>query len=130
TVLDGVSWSTHISDLIRDYVGHAIGSQAGVNMIAEGGLDIKAGCRLGVKVWSFELATGASAAEDTVEIALQFSLVRVKDSTLISRPTFTQSVPVPSAGLGGVVEGFKTAMSAAADEYGPWMRERMSQCKG
>ncbi|MBV1900405.1 MAG: PqiC family protein [Kordiimonadaceae bacterium] len=130
TLLAGASWSAHISDLIREYVSHSLGAQTGANIISEGGLDIKAGCRLGLKVWSFELATGETAATDAVNIALQFSLVRMKDSVLLSHPTFSQSVGVSGAGIGAVVDGFKAAMAGAAGDYGPWLRDHMAQCSG
>lgn len=128
TVLEDASWSTHLSDMLRDYVAHSLSSQSGANMISEGGLDIKAGCRLGVKVWSFEFVPGASSDEDTVNIALQFSLVRISDSELISHPTFSKTVHVNSGSIAGVMGGFSTAMEQAADDYGSWLRERMGQC--
>ncbi len=128
TVLERAAWSTHLSDLIRDYVAQSIGAQSGANMIGEGGLDISAGCRLGLKVWSFEFVPGETVAEDGVSVVLQFSLVRISDNQLLSHPTFAASVEVDSKSVGGVMGGFSKAMDRAASEYGGWFRERMGQC--
>ncbi|MEX0299644.1 MAG: ABC-type transport auxiliary lipoprotein family protein [Kordiimonas sp.] len=128
TVLERAAWSTHLSDLIRDYVAQSIGAQSGANMIGEGGLDITAGCRLGLKVWSFEFVPGEVAAEDGVSVVLQFSLVRISDNQLLSHPTFAASVTVDSNSVGGVMSGFSRAMDQASSEYGGWFRERMGQC--
>lgn len=128
TMLEDAYWSTHLSDMLRDYLTHALGAQSGANMISEGGLDIKAGCRIGVKVWAFEFAPGVQPSEDKVNISLQFSLVRFSDSTLLSHPTFSKAVPVNSNTIEGVMDGFNVAMVEAAEDYGSWFRERLGQC--
>jgi len=128
TSLDGVTWATNLSDILRDYIGHSL-SATEANIISEGGLDIKAGCRLGLKVWSFEFAPGISAEDDKVKIAIQFSLVRLSDSVLLSHPTFSQEIAVKNATASGVVGSFRAGMEAAAKDYGVWFQERMNQCQ-
>jgi len=128
TVLSGSAWSAHLPDLIRDYVTLALGSVSDANMVSEGGLDIKAGCRLGVKVWAMEFVPGQTIAEDKVEVAMQFSLVRLSDSRLLSHPTFRKSVGVSSSGGRGVVAAFSEAMEEAARDYGRWFKVESRAC--
>ncbi|PCI60128.1 MAG: hypothetical protein COB37_09760 [Kordiimonadales bacterium] len=128
TSLEGASWSVHLGDLVRDYVVRALSAQTTANMISEGGLDIKAQCRLGIKVWSMEYVPGAVSGDDRVELAMQMSLVRLSDSVLLDHPTFTQTVAVGSDSNAAVIEGFRTAMQATAIDYSKWISAHMDGC--
>lgn len=130
TALAGAAWSDHLSDMLRDYITLSLAAQSNANMVSEGELDIKAGCRLGTKVWSMEFVPGLTPADDVVEIALQFSLVRLADSHLISHPTFKQTMAVKSSGGRGVVEAFGETMKAVARDYGRWFKEQSPACSG
>ena len=128
TSLQGVAWSAHLSDLVRDYVTLALADKTSVNLISEGGVDIKAACRLGIKVWAMEFVPGASAGSDSIDIAIQFSLVRIADSSLLSHPVFSQNVKVNSSDSKGIMQAFNHAMGKAADEYGVWLRDLAPTC--
>jgi len=128
TTLAGSSWSAHLSDLVRDYVTLALGATSDANLVGGGGLDIKAGCRLGTKVWAMDYVPGASAGEDKVELAIQFSLVRLSDSKLLSHPSFTETVEVSASGGRGIVAAFETAMENAARDYGRWFSAESKAC--
>jgi len=128
TVLAGSSWSAHLSDLVRDYVTLSLSYQSDANMIAEGGLDIKAGCRLGIKVWAMDFVPGRVSSEDQVELVMQFSLVRLSDSKLVSHPTFSNSVGVDMSDGRGVVAAFNKAMNVMANDYGRWFADEHRAC--
>ena len=128
TTLAGSSWSAHLSDLVRDYVTLALGATSGANLVGGGGLDIKAGCRLGTKVWAMDYVPGATPGEDRVELAIQFSLVRFSDSKLLSHPTFSETVHVQAANGHSIVAAFETAMGSAAQKYGRWFNAESNAC--
>ena len=128
TTLAGSIWSAHLSDLVRDYVTLALGAVSDANLVGGGGLDIKAGCRLGTKVWAMDYVPGTTAGEDRVELAIQFSLVRLSDSKLLSHPTFSETVRVETANGRGIVAAFEAAMGSAAEKYGRWFNAESGAC--
>ena len=128
TTLAGASWSAHLSDLVRDYVTLALGATSDANFVGGGGLDIRAGCRLGTKVWTMDYVPGDNAADDKVELAIQFSLVRLSDSKLLSHPTFSETVQVEASNGRSIVAAFETAMALAAKEYGSWFNAESAAC--
>jgi len=128
TTLEGAIWATHLSDLVRDYVTHALSNQTKANMVSEGGLDIKAGCRLGTKVWAMEFVPGSSETEDQVEVTLQFSLVRLADSKLLGHPVFSKKSSVRVSDGNGVVTAFNAAMENASHEYSRWLNTQINEC--
>ncbi|WP_262692046.1 ABC-type transport auxiliary lipoprotein family protein [Kordiimonas aestuarii] len=129
STLKGARWSAPLSTLVRDYVARALGDKAGAHMIGEGGLDIHAGCRLGTKVWALEFVPGGDVGGDKVEIAIEMSLVRLSDSTLISHPTFTRSMSVQGTDGDVVMTAFNRAMAATADEMGLWLKDQVDACR-
>ena len=128
TTLAGSSWSAHLSDLVRDYVTLALSVSSDANLVGGGALDIKAGCRLGIKVWAMEYVPGATKSDDKVELSLQFSLVRLADSKLLSHPTFSKTVAVSTPDGNGIIAAFETAMAAAARDYGRWFGAESKAC--
>ncbi len=131
STLKGARWSAPLSNLVRDYVVRSLGDKAGVHMIGEGGLDIHAGCRLGTKVWALEFAPGTAATDDKVVVALEMSLVRLRDSKLLSHPTFEKSVGVGGAGENdAIATAFNRAMAATATEMGQWLKAQTPECLG
>lgn len=110
TSLSGVRWSANSTDLIRDYLVRGISNTSGVRMLGEGAIDVKAGCRLGVKVWAFEFVPGASERDDRVAVEIEFILVRYSDNSLIGQPTFSAGQGVDSSDGVGVAGAFHDAM--------------------
>jgi ABC-type uncharacterized transport system auxiliary subunit len=128
STLKGARWAAPLSVMIRDYEIRALGDQVGVHMIGEGGLDIHAGCRLGTKVWTFEFAPGGSVADDRVNLAIELSLVRLKDSQLLSHPTITKSHTVDASGDDAVASAFNAVMRDAANDMGAWLKAQAPSC--
>lgn len=126
--LDGVRWSAQLSDLVRDYVTRSLGNGTGAQVVSAGGLDIRTACRLGVKVWALEYRPGARTGDDQVDVAMEVSLVRLQDSRLLSKPTFTQSVRVNGGGDAVVMAAFNQAMRAASGEMTQWFRDKLPAC--
>lgn len=129
TVLEGARWAQHSSEILRDYLEHSIAALADMKVVSEGGLDIRVGCRLGVKVWAMELVPGDTAANDSVEVALQFSLVRLTDSELLGQPVFAETTPVNGSSGDAVVRAFSTALEKASRRYGAWVRQQRTACQ-
>ncbi|NVJ97734.1 MAG: membrane integrity-associated transporter subunit PqiC [Alphaproteobacteria bacterium] len=126
--LEGVRWSAQLSDLVRDYVTRSLGDGSGAQMVSAGGLDIRTSCRLGVKVWALEYRPGSRAGDDIVDVAMEVSLVRLSDSQLLSKPTFTQSVTVNGQGDAAVMAAFNQAMRSASGEMTRWFKEQLASC--
>ncbi|WP_417459769.1 ABC-type transport auxiliary lipoprotein family protein [Kordiimonas sp.] len=131
STLKGARWSAPLSNLVRDYVVRSMGDKAGAHMIGEGGLDIHAGCRLGTKVWALEFVPGDVATDDKVVVAVEMALVRLRDSKLLSHPTFEQSVEVVGASENdAIAAAFNRAMAATARDMGSWLKGQAMQCVG
>lgn len=126
--IDGVRWSAPISELVRNYITRALGHKTPAQVMGEWGLDARAACRLGVNVWAFEYSPGARAADDTVEVAVELSLVRLKDSQLIGKPTFVETVAVNGAGGEAVMDAFSKAMATATDDMTQWFSGKYQEC--
>lgn len=131
STLKGARWSAPLSNLVRDYVVRSMGDKAGAHMVGEGGLDIHAGCRLGTKVWALEFAPGSVANDDKVVVAVEMALVRLRDSKLLSHPTFEQSISVGGSGENdAIATAFNRAMAATAREMGAWLKSQTTRCAG
>lgn len=130
TRLQGVAWSANSADLIRGYMVRALSAVPNADFVGEGGLDIDASCYLGLKVWEFEFAPGAEKADDTVNVAIEFSLVRYSDSVLLGRPTYKVVEPVSGTGTEGVVLAFQRAIASIGRSGKSWILDNASQCTG
>ncbi len=128
TVLKGVRWVSHISDLLRDYMTQSLRAETNANIVSEGGLDIKVGCRLGVKLWAMEYAPGDRPGEDSINVSLELSLVRLKDANLVGHETFSRTRVVGSDSGQGVVSGFNDALNDIALDYGAWVTSNLEGC--
>ena len=128
TTLDGVKWSDPLSELVRDYITRSLGHRSGVHLVGEGGLDIKAACRLGSKVWAFELLPGDRPGKDAVSVAIELSLVRLSDSTLVSHPTISKTVAVDGGDNAAVMAAFNLAMSQIAADMTTWFGASVDSC--
>lgn len=128
TSLQGVQWSANSTDLIRDYFIRAIGSMSGTRLLGQGAIDVQAGCRLGTKVWAFEFVPGASAADDRVDIEVEFILIRYNDNRLIGQPTFTAMQQVTIADGQNIVDAFHRGMASISREAGQWLAPLASEC--
>ncbi len=128
TSLQGVRWSSSSTDLIRDYFIRAIGSMSGTRLLGQGAIDVRAGCRLGVKVWAFEFVPGASAGDDRVDIEVEFTLVRYNDNRLIGQPTLSASSQVSAANGEEIIEAFHDGMTRISREAGQWLAPIAGEC--
>lgn len=128
TSLKGVRWSSNSTDLIRDYFIRAIGSMSGTRLLGQGAIDVRAGCRLGVKVWAFEFVPGNSAGDDRVDIEVEFILVRYSDNRLIGQPTLSASTQVGTANGENIVEAFHGGMTSISREAGKWLKPLANEC--
>lgn len=128
TSLSGVRWSANSTDLIRDYLVRGVSAASGVRMLGEGAIDVKAGCRLGLKVWAFEFVPGSSARDDSVVVEIEFVLVRYSDNGLIGQPTFRAAPGVSSSDGVGVTRAFNDAMQSVSEQAGAWLAPQAGQC--
>lgn len=128
STIGGVRWSAPVSDLTRDYFTRSFGSETDALLVGDGGLDIRAACRLGLKVWELEYVPGERAGNDRVSIAIEMSLVRLKDNHLISKTTFSQTPTVAGEGTDAVMAAFNDAMADLSGEAVAWFSGRFAQC--
>lgn len=128
TSLSGVRWSANSMDLIRDYLVRGVSAASGVRMLGEGAIDVKAGCRLGLKVWAFEFVPGSNARDDGVVVEIEFVLVRYSDNGLIGQPTFRAAPGVSSSDGVGVTRAFNDAMQSVSEQAGAWLAPQAGQC--
>lgn len=128
TRLQGVAWSANSADLIRSYMVRALSVAPNADFVGEGGLDIEASCYLGLKVWEFEFAPGAVRADDSVHVAIEFSLVRYSDSVLLGRPTYKAVESVSGSETEGVVLAFQRAIASIGRSGRTWVEENAAQC--
>lgn len=128
STLKGVRWAGNSSDLVRDYLVRALSEKSGVKLLGDGGLDVRAGCRMTVKVWSFEFAPGESSRDDTVDVAIEFSLVRYRDGHLVGQRAFNVNTPIDTNQGNSVVAGFREGMSALSGDAADWLAPLGSNC--
>jgi len=128
STIDGVRWSAPPSDLVRDYLVRALADGSEARMVGQGGLDIKASCRLGVKLWELDFVPGTRASDDKVSVALELTLVRLKDNQLIGHPTIVQSPGVGGSGSDAVMAAFRDAMAQAGAEAAAWFKTAHKAC--
>ncbi len=128
STIDGVRWSAPPSDLVRDYLVRALADGSDARMVGQGGLDIQATCRLGVKLWEMEFVPGARASDDRVSVALELTLVRLKDNQLIGHPTIVKSPGVGGSGTNAVMAAFSDAMAEAGAEAAAWFKTAHKAC--
>ncbi|NVJ68747.1 MAG: membrane integrity-associated transporter subunit PqiC [Alphaproteobacteria bacterium] len=126
--IDGVRWAAPVADLVRNYITRALGHQTDAQMVGDGGLDIKSACRLGAKIWAMEFVPGASARDDKVRVSIELSLVRMKDSMLLSKPTVAKTVTVGGKGDRAVMDAFNMAMSDVSAEMVSWFQASYRSC--
>lgn len=129
TSLMGVRWNANTTDMIRDYLVRGLSARSGALMLGEGALDVKAGCRMGVKVWDYEYVPGDSAGDDRVDVEIELILVRYLDNALLGQPTFSASETVGGSDGVDVVEGFNRAMASISREAGAWIGQNLEACK-
>ncbi|MFC3050442.1 ABC-type transport auxiliary lipoprotein family protein [Kordiimonas pumila] len=128
TSLEGAKWSDHLSDLLRDYITQSLAVQAPATLLGQSTLDVKADCRLGVKVWSMELAPGSTAQDDHVQVSIQLLLLRLADNRLIGQKLFNSSKELKNNGNTSVMEAFNDAMFDISNDYGVWFKEKLPAC--
>lgn len=129
TSLMGVRWSANSTDMVRDYLVRGLAARSGTLMLGEGALDVRAGCRLGVKVWHYEYVPGNSIGDDRVDVEIEFTLVRYADGVLLGQPTFAANEPVGGSNGIDVVDGFNNAMTSISREASSWIGQNQDACK-
>lgn len=127
--LQGARWSENSGDLIRDFVARAAGEKSGARVLGQDGIDVRSECRLGLKVWAFELVPGGSPREDLVSIEIEFTLVRAADNALLGQPVFATRQPVRAASSSRVVNAFHAGMMEVADVASAWLKDEIAACK-
>ncbi|WP_374762891.1 ABC-type transport auxiliary lipoprotein family protein [Yunchengibacter salinarum] len=128
SALGGVRWAANLSDLIRGYMVRALRTNSGAQTIGEGSLDVDAACRMTLTVWAFQFSPGAEVAQDRVKMAIETSLVRLRDNALIGRATFDSAQPTPGDGEGAIMAAFNAGMDEVATNLGQWLLERRAAC--
>jgi ABC-type uncharacterized transport system auxiliary subunit len=128
STIDGVAWSSPLSELVRNYITRSLADGLGANIVSEGALDVNSTCRIGSKVWALELVPGRDAAADRVEITIELSLVRFRDSTLIGHPTISRTAKVAGSDDAAVMAAFGKAMAGVSDEMRSWFKGALSGC--
>ncbi|MBO6506387.1 MAG: membrane integrity-associated transporter subunit PqiC [Kordiimonadaceae bacterium] len=129
TSLMGVRWNANTTDMVRDYLVRGLSAQSGALMLGEGALDVKAGCRLGVKVWDYEYVPGNSISDDRVDVEIELILVRYIDNALLGQPTFAASEAVSGSDGVDVVDGFNRAMASISRDAGDWIGQNREACQ-
>lgn len=129
TSLMGVRWSANSTDMVRDYLVRGLSARSGSLMLGEGALDVRAGCRLGVKVWNYQYVPGNSIGDDRVDVEIEFTLVRYSDGSLLGQPTFAANEPVGGSNGIDVVDGFNNAMTSISREASNWIGQNQDACK-
>ncbi|WP_262693837.1 ABC-type transport auxiliary lipoprotein family protein [Kordiimonas aquimaris] len=128
STLKGVRWAGNSADLVRDYLVRSLSEKSGVKLLGDGGLDVRAGCRMTVKVWSFEFAPGERSRDDTVDVAIEFSLVRYRDGHLVGQRAFNVSTAIDTNQGNSVVAGFRAGMHALSGDAANWLGPLGSNC--
>lgn len=128
TTLQGVRWSASSADLVRDYLVRALSERAQTKFVGEGSLDVRAGCRLGLKVWAYEYVPGAAQRSDTVDIAFEFTLVRYSDNLMLGQRAFKASEAVDSSRSSGVIAGFHKGIADISERAGGWVAPLSGAC--
>ncbi|TNE61728.1 MAG: hypothetical protein EP335_15005 [Alphaproteobacteria bacterium] len=121
-------WSTGLSTLVRDYLMRALSAETDAQTVGEGGLDIKVDCRLGIKIWSFDYVPDTSPGVDVVDVAIELSMVRLRDGRLLGQHTFVQTPEVTGQGEDTVPSAFNKAMQAASVDMAKWLDDTKNDC--
>jgi ABC-type uncharacterized transport system auxiliary subunit len=96
--------------------------------MGEGSLDIKAGCRLGLKIREFAFAPDSAIGSDKVNISIEFTLVRYADARLLGQPIFVASQTVDDNEGRAIVAAFHDGMNAVTSAAANWLAPLSSQC--
>lgn len=128
TTLDGVLWSSSATDLVRDYLVQSLADDAQVQTLGQGGLDVAAGCRLGLKIWQMHFVPGETADADEVVMSIDAILVNITTSELAGRRMFNVESPVPDGSGERVMIAFNVSMSLIAKQMSRWLAERRDIC--
>lgn len=128
SILKGVRWAGNSADLVRDYLVRALSEKAGVKLLGDGGLDVRAGCRMTVKVWSFEFAPSERSRDDKVDVAIEFSLVRYRDGHLVGQRAFNVSTSIDTDQGNSVIAGFRDGMNVLSGDAANWLAPLGSNC--
>jgi ABC-type uncharacterized transport system auxiliary subunit len=128
STISSISWSANLSDLIRGYMARAIAVQSGIQLIGEGGLDVRVGCRMAVHVWAFELVPGAEASGDKVSSTIELTLLNVINGNLLGRQTFVVEKPIQSSEGVDIAAAFNEAISDSTNKMSEWLGPIQSEC--
>ncbi|UTW55162.1 ABC-type transport auxiliary lipoprotein family protein [Kordiimonas sp. SCSIO 12610] len=128
SAIASTSWSANLSDLIRGYMARSIAVKSGVQLISEGGLDVKVGCRMAVHVWAFELVPGDIPQDDKVASTIELTLLNVTNGVLLGKQTFVVEKPVLSAGGAAIAAAFNQAIEDSANKMSEWLIPIQSGC--
>ncbi len=129
STLAGAAWAADLSTLVRDYFTQALGAETDARPVGEGGLDVKADCRLGIKIWRFDFVPGQTIKEDSVDVRIELSLMRLWDSHLLSQSSFSQQPAVDGKGAEALVASFSVAMKEVSTSMAGAFKDQLKACQ-
>ncbi len=129
STISSISWSANLSDLIRGYMARSIAVKTGAQLISEGGLDVKVGCRMAVNVWAFELVPGESQVDDKVSSTIELTLLNVTNGALLGRQTFVVEKQVNSVEGVAIAAAFNEAIEESSVTMSEWLLPIQSGCQ-
>ncbi len=129
TALNDLRWATGLESLIRDYLDRRLMAGTDADYVGDGGLDIRATCRLHTKFWAFEMRPGVSAADDQVAVSLEASLVSLTTGELLARTQLDEVRPTSAASTSDVVMSLEGALSTVSDQLTDFMSEGLKYCR-
>lgn len=128
TVLKGVRWAGHLSDLLQDYLVHSLRSETEANIVSDKGLDVRVNCRMDAKIWRMEFAPSADGTNDLVHLELELSLIRLQDAHLVGHPIYTRTANVVGGSHDDIVGALNSALNDISREYGAWVASNLEAC--
>lgn len=129
TILKDARWSSSLSDLVRSYFERLLGASSKAQIIGEGGLDVRAGCRLSLRVWSFQLVPGRSRSEDDrVSVSFEAGLVHLSKGDLLARQLFASDTIVEGNDAVNVVDAYHGVLEKLGGDMVDWFNAALPAC--
>lgn len=128
TIVKGMRWGVVLSEMVRNYFEQSLSRETDATVISEGGLGIRSACRLGLKVWRFELEPGASESDDAVRVSLEAVLVNVGTGDLVGRDLFSKSESPRSNAPEALAAAFDAALAETSGDIAAWLQGNLPAC--
>lgn len=128
TALKGARWSTDLGSLVRDYLDRSLTATTGAQFVGEGSLDLRTRCRLQTKVWVFDLAPGADAAQDRARVSIEMRIIDNLTGTQIARDQARSEKRIAGNDPADVVEGLTAALSDVSQSAAALVNDQLEAC--